>query len=85
MQKKAYLVFSLVMFAVLVITQVGLAAPQAQTPGEAPTPEVRWNLNYDAIASLRNMPELDPQWPSNLPRDRKWLPNRQDAVPGGGI
>jgi hypothetical protein len=84
MHKKAYFVFSLVMLAMLVITQVGLAAPAAQTTGATPTPETSWNINFDAIASLRDMPQLDPQWTSNFVIGRKWLPNRPTGQPGGG-
>lgn len=84
MQKKASIVFSLVFLAVLVFTQIGMAAPQAQTTASSPEPEVKWNVNFDAIASLRNMPQLDPQWTANVPINRKWLPHRQDTAPGGG-
>jgi hypothetical protein len=30
------------------------------------------------------MPQLDPQWTSLIPRERKWLPYRQETTPGSG-
>ncbi len=83
MQKKAFGIFSVLMLVMLLVTQVGMAAPQAQA-SESPTPEVRWNINFDAIAPLRDMPQLDPKWPSNFVIERKWLPYRQDIQPGAG-
>ncbi len=85
MLKKVSIILSLVMLAVLVITQVGLAAPQAQgSDPTSPTPEVKWNINYDEIAPLRDLPQLDPKWPSNVVIGRKWLPNRPTSEPGAG-